>query len=616
MPAAAGSVAAEPPLAVARTLLPLAQVNAYSNQQLIDAFFDAANALHHGDYQKLLARAALDLQQLAADRAARYAGPALAQLPNLTDAECEEIHQSLVRQLQRRATSGKVNTRDGLNVRVGPSRDHAILHTLPIGTPVTILGEVDGGERNTWLLIASGACVGWAFAEFVTRTEGSSASLLTLTYSGSLAPTMRLTPSADASSHVVGAANTWNEYGALIQAECQRLNIDPAVAVAILGVESSGRAFEGERMVIRFENHLFLHYWGQHHRAQFDCHFTGSSNGSEHRWRPDPNGEWQPCHTNQATEWQVFDLARTLDEQAAMYSISMGAAQIMGFNHAAVGYGTVQAMFEAFQSDVRHQLAALFRFIEVNRLQDAVRVPDFVAFARRYNGHGQEAIYAPRMQLYYDAFRQLMAAQVPPTTRPTGSTAGGSSKQAAPASRLPQPSTVAPLAVDPDLLALWRKHVADSIATHQTLLDKVRQGVLRPYWTTVWMYRILFALGVLAFGVAASVAFSSGRALTTLLFGTLSATAILGYFFNRPAVALAQNLQHLTWLGIVYNTYWTRLTLLRDERTIHRDIHRDIHYDINTVTDEAIGHIQSLVAAQAQQSTARPGLHWPGRREQ
>jgi uncharacterized protein YraI len=583
------------------TTEPFAATNAFTNQQLIDAFFDAANARHNGDYQGLLLRAGLDLHALATNRSGPYGGVPLGQLPNLDPADREEISASLLRQLARRATTGTVNTPDGANLRAGPGRDHAFLVALPVGTALTILSEIAVGEER-WLLVRAGESVGYLFATLVTQggTSDSTNSTSTSTTDHlppdnlptdnsletvALEASTRLEPPADAPPHVVAAAQTWNSYGGLIEAESLRLQLDPAVAVAILGVESSGRAFERGRMVIRFENHIFLHYWGRANRELFDRHFTGSPHGSEHRWRRDPNGEWLPCHTGQEREWQLFDFARTLDERAALYAISMGAAQIMGFNHAAIGYGTPRAMFDAFQRDVRHQLAALFRFIEVNNLQEAVRRADFVAFARSYNGHGQEAVYAPRMQRFYDAFRQLREA----------------SRDAV--GRLPQPGVPAPFHGDAELLAAWREYVASSFANHQTLFQGLLQNFLRPYWTTVWMYRALFGLGVISLLVAVVVAITTGQPASVLLFGGLSAIALLGFFFNRPTLALEQNLHFLTWLGILYNSYWTRLTLL--------DNAQSVQHDITTTTDEAIARIQELAAEHAKHSAMRPGLRLP-----
>jgi uncharacterized protein YgiM (DUF1202 family) len=571
--------------------LPLVYINVYTNQQLIDAFFDAANQLNNGDYQTLLVRAGLDVNQLAADRNGLYVGPQPAQLSQLSPTEREQIYRGLLGQLQHQGKPGQVSAPDGLNLRAGPGRDHDVLASLPFGSNLTVLSEVGTSEDDRWLLVTAGAQTGWLFASLVDRNpdenQRSHPDLTTTAYTGPLAAATPLQPPANASLEMASAAATWNDYGGLILAECTRLNFDPAVAVAILGVESSGRAFEGSRMIIRFENHLFLHYWGQAHRDLFDRHFTSSADGSQHRWRPDPNGDWLPCHTNQATEWQVFELARSLDETAAMYSISMGAAQVMGFNYASIGYPSVQAMFAAFQADVRNQLSALFRFIEVNNLEEVARKPNFVAFARIYNGQGQEAIYAPRMQRFYDAYRQLVAG------RGVGVAVG----------RLPQPGAPSLLNADPELLAAWRKHIASGFANNETMFRDLLQGFLRPYWTTVWMYRILFALGVLSFLLAAGLAIFSGRVISVFTFGGLSAIAILGYFFNRPLQALEQNIQFLTWLGIVYNTYWTRLTLLNNESTVQSDI--------SEVTDEAIARIQELVAEHAKRSKSRQGFGLP-----
>ena len=58
-----------------------------------------------------------------------------------------------------------------------------------------------------------------------------------------------------------------------------------------------------------------------------------------------PSDSWRTLHgTGQDAEWAAFEMARRLDETAAMRSISMGASQIMGFNHAAIGYASAREM--------------------------------------------------------------------------------------------------------------------------------------------------------------------------------------------------------------------------------------------------------------------------------
>ena len=87
----------------------------------------------------------------------------------------------------------------------------------------------------------------------------------------------------------------------------------------------------------------------------------------------------------------------------------MGAPQIMGFNYAAIGFANVLAMFQAFQGDVRNQLASLFRFMEVNQLVDAIRRGDYATFARVYNGSGREDAYAAEITRYANTFQRLIA---------------------------------------------------------------------------------------------------------------------------------------------------------------------------------------------------------------
>ena len=145
------------------------------------------------------------------------------------------------------------------------------------------------------------------------------------------------------------------------------LELDPSVAVAVVLTESAGAGFGTDgRLIIRFEAHMFYQYWGEEHPEIFDKYFRfdESQRWREHQWRPDPQQEWHAYHGNQGTEWQAFELARRLDETAALQATSMGAPQLMGFQYAVAGYPSVQAMFESFQESEEQQLIGLFRSFE------------------------------------------------------------------------------------------------------------------------------------------------------------------------------------------------------------------------------------------------------------
>jgi len=393
------------------------------------------------------------------------------------------------------------------------------------------------------------------------------------------------------------AARFWNRYGGLILDECARLNIDPADAVGVLITESAGQPFGADgRMVIRFENQLFWRFWGKTNPDVFNRHFRFSAVESwkEHYWREQPDGPWLPCHTGEnAAEWQVFDFARQFDERAALQSISMGAAQIMGFNYAAVGYLSPEAMFAAFAHDAGAQLRALFRFMEVNNLVEAIRNKEYRRFAVVYNGPGQPDFYAGKMREYAAAFASIRPAL------PAGVGEAPPGPAAAPQPTSPRPG--APLAeADPQLYKAWREHIEHGFRNNETMFRRILEAFMNPYWSTVWMYRILFGVGVTAFVVAAVVALMQHNVVTTLIFGGLSVTAFLGYFIGRPLQALEENLQFITWLGIIYNSYWTALTQAQNPDAYLDDLHKE--------TDDAIARIKELMDRHTIRSGARPNV--------
>ena len=145
-------------------------------------------------------------------------------------------------------------------------------------------------------------------------------------------------------------AEIYNDKGAYIKRKASELGISASAAAAVLHVESGGRGFGGDgRMIIRFENHVFWEEWGRANPTLYNTHFTHSSNQrwKGHKFRKSPNDPFESFHGMQGKEWEVLQFARSLSDTGALKSISMGAAQIMGFNHQGIGYNSVQEMFEA-----------------------------------------------------------------------------------------------------------------------------------------------------------------------------------------------------------------------------------------------------------------------------
>lgn len=166
---------------------------------------------------------------------------------------------------------------------------------------------------------------------------------------------------------------------------------------------------------------------------------------------------------------------------------------------------------------------------------------------------------------------------------------------------LPAPKVdVGLLTADPELYAAWRDHVRAGFEQNSTMFRRILDAFMEPYHTTIWMYRILFGLGVIAFVAAIGVSIWLREPMFALVFGGLSVGAFLGYFISRPIRALEENLQLITWLGVIYNSYWTSLATIQDGATVQEDLRK--------TTAETIAAIEKLVDKQSRLQRKRPGL--------
>lgn len=239
-----------------------------------------------------------------------------------------------------------------------------------------------------------------------------------------------------AGAHEAAVSRVWNLYGGLLSVLADRIGIDPAYAVAVVCVESGGQGFGTDgRVIIRFENHIFRRYLGEAGAATFNRHFqvNGAQAWMGHAFRASSRQPWQAFHGSQHLEWQAYEVARAINEDAATRSISMGLPQVMGFNHGLLGYDTPRALLAFMGADIRFQLLGMFDFIAGPGGQGqgvaALRAGDFDRFATLYNGPGQARYYGDLIASHVRAFHRLKPA--PATTQTTTSAATSSSGSAA-----------------------------------------------------------------------------------------------------------------------------------------------------------------------------------------
>ena len=174
-------------------------------------------------------------------------------------------------------------------------------------------------------------------------------------------------------------------HGDLIHQRAAQLGIEPAVAVAIVLVESGGAGIQDGRVVIRFEPRIFRRLSG---------HAVGST------------------HRNQDAEYAALARASRIDADAAYRSISMGAGQVMGFNAESLHFRSARAMLETFKNDEHAQVATMLQFIANNPvLVHAAQQHRWTTFARTYNGPKQHG-YDRKLERAYAAATAAMTELV------------------------------------------------------------------------------------------------------------------------------------------------------------------------------------------------------------
>ncbi len=155
-----------------------------------------------------------------------------------------------------------------------------------------------------------------------------------------------------------------------------RLRCTVADVRAVCEVEAPKGGFLPDGQVtILFERHQFSKRTG----GKFDTIAPGISNRVAGGYR------------GGADEHARLAQAVGLDRTAALESTSWGKFQIMGFNHLAAGYLTLQAFINAMHESEGKQLDAFVHFILAERLDDELREHRWADFARRYNGPGYAA---------------------------------------------------------------------------------------------------------------------------------------------------------------------------------------------------------------------------------
>jgi len=183
------------------------------------------------------------------------------------------------------------------------------------------------------------------------------------------------------------------------------LGVDVAAIKAVAEVEAPGSAFDAMgRPRILFERHYF-------HRLT-----AGRYDKKHGRISARRSGGYGKFSVQCAKLEEAYGLA----PDAALRSASWGRFQIMGNNHRAAGFSTVDAFVEAMMRSEAAQLKAFVSFVASDKkMLSALRQKDWAAFAKAYNGAGyRKNLYDEKLQAAYQRFSQLQAPRPANSPKP------------------------------------------------------------------------------------------------------------------------------------------------------------------------------------------------------
>ena len=217
-------------------------------------------------------------------------------------------------------------------------------------------------------------------------------------------------------------AQTYNKYGAAIEGLADEAGIKVKDVLGIITQETGGAIDPHARMTIRFEAHKFDQAIDPSLQPEFDLHFQYNQakglgyKGQKFNATGDPD-DWHALHPtgtakDQDINWSAFNYAYGMNPEAAASSISMGPGQVMGFNHATVGYASADAMYQSLKDSAYNQFASMTDFIGANAsMKKDLNDGDYDAFAKAYNGG--IAGYGDHVKSYADAFDTITAGMQP-----------------------------------------------------------------------------------------------------------------------------------------------------------------------------------------------------------
>lgn len=149
------------------------------------------------------------------------------------------------------------------------------------------------------------------------------------------------------------------------------------------------------------------------------------------------------------------------------------------------------------------------------------------------------------------------------------------------------------------LTAAWEQYMLNGFTNNERMFKRTLEAFMRPYNITVGMYVILFIIGIVFFSIAVFQGLNNDQSLVAIGFGGLSVASFVLFFIRQPVQALEENLEFITWLGVAFNTYWTRLMYMQNQDTIQAEL--------KAATDDYSNTVERLINKHAELRGKRSG---------
>lgn len=192
----------------------------------------------------------------------------------------------------------------------------------------------------------------------------------------------------------------------------KKLLVEPAALLAVVEVESRGKAFEHDKRtpIFLFERHKFHEYLRKQAPQKLDRAVQAGL--AIPTWSR--TTQYKDLG-NSRSRMHVLARAIQIDEECAYLACSWGVGQVMGFNCRSLGFKSAVEMVNfMIRGGIAAQVEVMFRFIQRNKLIDEINAHDWARFAHSYNGAGYRANqYDTKMASAYAKWSRALDLNTP-----------------------------------------------------------------------------------------------------------------------------------------------------------------------------------------------------------